>query len=194
MGSVRRKTIVGDLCWSLVTILGIMNRLAHPFSRLDSTRFCNEDRMEFRVFDTEPLVPPHCIARSELFHQMLLLVPQLAFGNCHSNPMWHRPQLCSIEGAGPRRGFFPYSGQIGVDRPDRSSVRPEATELGMVSIASRHLSQDGTRWQRFSPEGEEALSVEALGMQAPEAHGGMSRFRVRFGVSHTQPRFVEHPE
>jgi hypothetical protein len=49
-------------------------------------------------------------------------------------------------------------------------MRAETGELRMVAIAARPASQYGTREQRLTPAGCQALRVEVTGMERPQAH------------------------
>ena len=46
----------------------------------------------------------------------------------------------------------------------------EARELGMMPVAARRSTQDGSGQQRFPPQRDEPLPIEVRWMQGPDAH------------------------
>ena len=49
-------------------------------------------------------------------------------------------------------------------------MRPKALELWVMAVSPRRAPEHGAREQAFSPERNQTLGVEVLGMKRPETH------------------------
>ena len=82
-----------------------------------------------------------------------------------------RTELGPVKGIASTHGLVMDGAQVRVDRKARMGMRPEAFQLGMPCIAACLAAEDRPGQQRLAPQGDQALRVEILRMQRPEAHG-----------------------
>lgn len=65
------------------------------------------------------------------------------------------------------RGFVVHGFEKGGERGDGIFVRLKPAELRMMSVAFRFSAEDFLGQQRFTPQGDQAFSIEIFWMQGP---------------------------
>lgn len=104
-------------------------------------------------------------ANRQLVLQMAPLMRKLARTDRNVLNHPNRTDLGMVEGVAPMRGLGVNRSQVCVDGQARMRMRAEALELRMVFVATCLAADDRLGQQRLTPQGNQPLRVQVLGMQ-----------------------------
>jgi hypothetical protein len=141
--------------------------------RLDLARADLEKRVAYRRDHRTALQELLGVSNGEFAQEVLPLVLNLADGDSDDGLLrfCHR-DLRAIEGVPAGTRFGPHDQKVGANGCERRRLRPEAFELWMTLLSAGVALQDGLSEKCLAPERNQALRIEILRMQGPEAHHG----------------------
>jgi len=104
------------------------------------------------------------VSNPEFASEVLAFVVELTARRGDTDLATHTTELSRIERVAARSGLSMHSEEVAVNRGKRRRVLAKPVELGMLTVADRAAAQDLARKQGLSPQRDEALRVEVLGV------------------------------
>lgn len=116
----------------------------------------------------------HGGARAQLAFQVQPLVFELPARSPYANSRAGTPNLARIKLVASTLCLEQHRREVGVDRRDRTGMRPESRKLGVIPVTPRQALQHRPGQQPFPPDCDEAAGIEVAWMEGPKSHGDQS--------------------
>lgn len=104
------------------------------------------------------------------------LIAKLPAGDWDAGDCGHGLELMGIEFIAARLGFVEHCGEVVVDGVQWRCMFPKSRQLRMRLVPSGLSGKHSLGQKSLPPQGHQALGIEVLGMNGPQAHGSSALF------------------